>query len=227
VTHPGGSRSVEPRPVDPRPVESGPGPQPPQPQPGSVKVGVRLAAQAGDTGEWLADGASFEAAGAHALWVGPDAEPVLDPLALAAALAAVTYRALLVAPLPVVDASPRGLARTLATIGLLSRGRLRVVTGAGPGADLADLAGVAGGTGVLRRLPGDPEVFEPARGAGEAGRWIAVAAPDGRASWRATLLDVAQRGFTGLVVPANPRLLDILRNPEDPDQRRDLQLAQG
>jgi hypothetical protein len=29
------------------------------------------------------------------------------------------------------------------------------------------------------------------------------------------------------MVPANPRLLDILRNPDEPGDRRDLQLAQG
>jgi len=29
------------------------------------------------------------------------------------------------------------------------------------------------------------------------------------------------------VVPVDPRLLDILRNPDDPGDRRDLQLAQG
>jgi len=51
--------------------------------------------------------------------------------------------------------------------------------------------------------------------------------PDGRAAWRATLLDAGERGLRGLLVPADPRLLDILRNPDDPGYRHDLQLAQG
>jgi hypothetical protein len=45
--------------------------------------------------------------------------------------------------------------------------------------------------------------------------------------WRATILDAEERGFTRLMVPANPRLLDILRNSDEPDDRRDLQLALG
>ena len=32
---------------------------------------------------------------------------------------------------------------------------------------------------------------------------------------------------SGLLVPAHPRLLDILRNPDDPGERHDLQLTQG
>jgi hypothetical protein len=30
-----------------------------------------------------------------------------------------------------------------------------------------------------------------------------------------------------VLVPAGPRLLDLLRNPDDPGDRRDLYLAQG
>ena len=41
------------------------------------------------------------------------------------------------------------------------------------------------------------------------------------------LADAAERGIAGLVVPADPRLLDILRNPDEPGERHDLQLAQG
>jgi hypothetical protein len=41
------------------------------------------------------------------------------------------------------------------------------------------------------------------------------------------LADAVANGAGGLLVPAGPRLLDILRNPNDPDDRRDLQLAQG
>ena len=49
----------------------------------------------------------------------------------------------------------------------------------------------------------------------------------GRAAWRTALTDAVTNGAGGLLVPAGPRLLDILRNPNDPDDRRDLQLAQG
>ena len=53
--------------------------------------------------------------------------------------------------------------------------------------------------------------------------------PDNLGEWLAdaAAFDAAGRGFTGLVVPVDPRLLDILRNPDDPGDRHDLQLAQG
>lgn len=190
----------------------------------TVKVGILLARQPDDLGEWLADGAAFEAAGAEALWVDFASEPELDPLALTAALAAVTFRSLLVTTLPASDAPSQALARMLATIGQLSHGRLRILADAIPFGGLAEFGP---GLGVFRRIPGDPQAFEHTREPHEAERWVPAPSPDSRATWRATLLDAAERGSRGLLVPADPRLLDILRNPDDPDDRRDLQLAQG
>lgn len=192
--------------------------------PRTVKVAVLLAPDPQDLGEWLADGASFEAAGADAVWVGVEPDPVLDPLALTAALAAVTFRSMVVTPLPAFDGPPSAMARTLTTIGRLSRGRLRILTDAGTGAAAAALGP---DLGVFRRVPDDAGAFEHPHGSDGVERWVVAAAPDGRAAWRAALLDAAERGVAGLVVPAGPRLLDILRNPDDPDLRRDLQLAQG
>jgi alkanesulfonate monooxygenase SsuD/methylene tetrahydromethanopterin reductase-like flavin-dependent oxidoreductase (luciferase family) len=57
-----------------------------------VKVGVLLPRQLDELGEWLADAAAFDAAGADALWVDPAVGPELDSLALLAALAALTSR---------------------------------------------------------------------------------------------------------------------------------------
>jgi Luciferase-like monooxygenase len=190
----------------------------------AVKVGVRLARQPDNLGEWLTDGGAFEAAGADALWIDLAAEPHLDPLAVMAALAASTFRSLLVTTLPAYHVPPQALARTLATIGRLSRDRLRILTGAAPFAELTD---GGPGPGTFRRVGGDIECFEYRHGPDEAERWVSTPAPDGRAAWRASLLDAAERGFQGLVVPADPRLLDILRNPDDHDYRNDLQLAQG
>jgi hypothetical protein len=59
------------------------------------------------------------------------------------------------------------------------------------------------------------------------GSWERVPVPEGREAWQATCTDAAERGLDGVVVPADPRLLDILRNPEDPGERHDLHLAQG
>lgn len=190
----------------------------------AVKVGVLLTRPTDNLGEWLADGAAFEAAGADALWVDFAPESELDPPALTAALAAVTFRSLLVTTVPAYDGPPQALARMLATIARLSYGRLRILADAIP---LAGLAEIGPGLGVFRRIPGDPEAFEHMSEADEAERWVSVPSPDSRATWRATLLDAAERGSRGLLVPADPRLLDLLRNPEDPGHRLDLQLAQG
>jgi alkanesulfonate monooxygenase SsuD/methylene tetrahydromethanopterin reductase-like flavin-dependent oxidoreductase (luciferase family) len=57
-------------------------------------------------------------------------------------------------------------------------------------------------------------------------RWQRVEVPADRNAW-ATTLQEAQREFDGVIVPLDPRLLDILRHPEDAIDRSDLQLAQG
>jgi hypothetical protein len=187
----------------------------PPPDPTTVKVGVLLTRQPAELGEWLADAAAFEAAGAYALWVDPEPESKLDPLALLAALAAITSRALLVATPPASEDPSEALGRTLATIGRLSHGRLALAAEPGRLEELTDLAP---GSAAFRRLPGEPATAE---------RWVRTPPPEGRAPWRTALADAVRNGAGGLLVPAGPRLLDILRNPNDPEDRRDLHLAQG
>jgi hypothetical protein len=194
------------------------------PDPGTVKVGVLLARRPDELGEWLADAAAFEAAGAHALWVDPEPEAKLDPLALLAALAALTSRALLVATPPASEHPSEALGLTLATIGRLSHGRLALAAEPGRLEELTDLAP---GSAAFRRLPGEPAAFERLDAAAAAERWVRTPSPQGRAAWRTALADAVANGAGGLLVPAGPRLLDILRNPNDPDDRRDLHLAQG
>lgn len=57
--------------------------------------------------------------------------------------------------------------------------------------------------------------------------WVQVRSPKGRDDWRATLDAHATTGATGVIVPASAPLLDMLRNPDAEDDRRDLHLAQG
>ena len=196
----------------------------PPADPGTVKVGVLLARRPAELGEWLADATAFEAAGVDALWVDPEPESKLDPLALLAALAALTSRALLVATPPVSEHASEALGRTLATIGRLSHGRLALA--AEPGT-LEELTNLAPGSAAFRRLPGEPAAFERLDDTETAERWVRTPPPEGRAAWRTALADAVTNGAGGLLVPTGPRLLDILRNPNDPDDRRDLQLAQG
>jgi hypothetical protein len=196
----------------------------PPPDPTTVKVGVLLARRPAELGEWLADAAAFEAAGAHALWVDPEPESELDPLALLAALAALTSRALLVATPPASGYASEALGRTLATIARLSHGRLALAAEPGRLEELTDLAP---GSAAFRRLPGEPAAFEHLEETDTPERWVQTPSPEGRAAWRTALADAVTNGAGGLLVPAGPRLLDILRNPNDPEDRRDLHLAQG
>jgi hypothetical protein len=213
-------------------------------EPAVVEVAVRLGVPAGRTGEWVADAAAFDASGADALWLEAGAEHELDALVLAGALAVVTFRARLVVVLPEGATEPAvlpGLARSLGTVGRLCHGRLVVVSAAGEGARLAALVpGMPVLARVARRVEADCEAFvavdaassPEAKAAGNAAgggpqRWMAVPAPQGRAAWRQARADAAERGARGVVVPADPRLLDMLRNPDEPDERTDLMLAQG
>jgi len=178
--------------------------EPEQPQ---VRVGVVLPPHPDDLADWLADGGAFESAGADALWVETEPEAGLDPLALTAALAAMTFRSLLVAQIdsPSLDDIPTpGLDRTLATIARLSRGRLRLATGSA-----------------------DERVLSTPDNAGGGEVWLRLPSPENRAAWRESIANAIERGHHQVVVVANPRLLDMLRNPDEPDDRRDLYLAQG
>jgi hypothetical protein len=192
--------------------------------PPRVKVGILLGRQPDDLGEWLADGAAFEVAGADHLWVDLAPTLELDPLTVTAALAAVTFRAILVVVLPVSSQPSRPLARTLDTVAKLSHGRLRVLVRNTPS------HGPAGTGPGLHSLPpagGARASFGRGYELDETQRWASTPPPDGRAAWRATLRDAADSGYAGLLVPADPRLIDVLRNPDDPGPRLDLHLAQG
>jgi hypothetical protein len=175
-----------------------------------VRVGVRLAGRPEDLAEWLADATAFEAAGVEALVVELDPDARLDPYALTAALAVLTHRCLLVtSPVPGADQS-----RTLTTLAQLSRGRLRILDADGAVADRTEVA-------LLRPASGDPA------GAEDQLRWCPAPAPESRAAWRSTLDEAIANGHDGIIVAAGPRLLDILRNPDEPGERLDLHLAQG
>jgi hypothetical protein len=182
----------------------------------AIKVGVLLAPPPADLGGWLADAAAFDTAGADALWIDVTSDPALDPLAITAALAALTYRSLLVTALPAAVDD-----RTLATITRLSRGRF------GLHGDRTRLTGIPD---VERFHPldeADPVGGGFVREAGEPERWVRCAWSGGRAAWQTAVAEGLEGGAAGLLVPAAAPLLDILRNPGEGGDRRDLQLAQG
>ena len=58
-------------------------------------------------------------------------------------------------------------------------------------------------------------------------RWIHMGFPNGRDEWRAARASAAASGATGIVIPNDARLIDLLRNPDVIDDRSDLNIATG
>jgi alkanesulfonate monooxygenase SsuD/methylene tetrahydromethanopterin reductase-like flavin-dependent oxidoreductase (luciferase family) len=224
-----------------------------------VKIGVLLPGRFTDSGDYLADARALDAAGVDSLWVAEDA---LDPWMVLAGVAAVTGRARLAAPVSVLDAAaPDALARRMATLERLSRGRLlAAVTAAARPAETEGLIACARRAGpgpVLLQGAGDGQsligarladglvavveepkqchaAFDHARDRRTREKltapfelWTRVPAPDGREQWRALRDAAAAVGATGIIVPADPRLLDLLRNGDEEEDRSDLTLSQG
>ena len=104
------------------------------------------------------------------------------------------------ARLVVVGAVDRPETRT--TLDILSRGRL-----------------------VIGERTGDAVVLADGEDALE--RWTISALPANRAEWKTLRVDRAAQGFAGIVLPNDPRLLDLVRNPDTEDDRQDLKLAFG
>jgi hypothetical protein len=104
------------------------------------------------------------------------------------------------ARLVVVGAVDR--AETRATLERISRGRL--VIGERTGNDVA--------------VPDAEAAFE---------RWSVSELPAGRAEWKTLRAEREAQGFAGIVLPNDPRLLDLVRNPDIEDDRQDLKLAFG
>ena len=76
--------------------------------------------------------------------------------------------------------------------------------------------------GALRTLSRGRAVV----GAPDGETWIEIAMPADREAWAAALRDHESAGATGVIVPWDARLLDLLRNPE-PDDRSDLLMSTG
>ncbi len=68
-------------------------------------------------------------------------------------------------------------------------------------------------------------VAEELEAAGE--RWTRVPFPDGVEAWQTLRREALAGGAAGIVIPNDPRVLDLLRNPDRIDDRSDLNLATG
>jgi hypothetical protein len=58
--------------------------------------------------------------------------------------------------------------------------------------------------------------------------WLEEAFPESKTAWRESLAEHEAKGTMGVILAMDPRLLDLLRNPDlEDDRSQDLQLAQG
>ena len=185
-----------------------------------LQVAVRLPATIDDVGEYLADVTALEAAGAAAIWVD---DAGLEPWVLLGAMAAVTHRVRLGCMLSSTEPWPsETLDAAVATLQKLSRGRIMVaVAGAQihvPGSKTEQAGGVIVEVESADELrtAADPHIEV----------WAAIEVPPDRAAWVEVLSAYEAAGATGVIVPWNNRVLDLLRNPE-PDDRTDLLISTG
>ena len=220
-----------------------------------LKIGVRFPRQFEDSGDYLADARAMESAGADSLWL-EDAgyDPWLLLAGIATITGRIR---LVVPIASVDRGASQDLAARIATLSRLSRGRMALaVTGAGDvsgGVDaVMELArraqccviletsgnrrvGLADGVVAFSE---SPELFRAAvepiaqlrereRLTGPFERWAAIKMPDDRPTWKRQRDDYEAAGATGVIVPIDPRLLDLLRNGDDEEDRSDLGLAQG
>ena len=71
------------------------------------------------------------------------------------------------------------------------------------------------------------DAFTLATAEGERERWMRADFPKDRAAWKAVRAEREAEGVAGLVLQNDPRLLDLLRNPDTEDDRSDIKLAFG
>jgi alkanesulfonate monooxygenase SsuD/methylene tetrahydromethanopterin reductase-like flavin-dependent oxidoreductase (luciferase family) len=215
-----------------------------------LRIGVLLPSRFEDAGDFLADARALDAAGADSLWVDGDGH---EPWLILAAIASVTGRVRLVAPVSGGRAGA-SLESDVRTLERLSRGRLALKV---DGPSLPELPPSVAGSDA-RRIPVLLEAKEdqaaawpgpPASGLVFAGGspaacrvvresisgggtspielWALLPSPQDRAEWNLALREYEEAGASGVLVPAGPRLLDMLRNAGEDEDRSDLSLSQG
>jgi alkanesulfonate monooxygenase SsuD/methylene tetrahydromethanopterin reductase-like flavin-dependent oxidoreductase (luciferase family) len=221
-----------------------------------LRIGVRLPRQFDDAGEYLADARALDAAGVDSLWLGDAGyEPWLLLAGIAAVTGKARLVVPITAADALAPASLRTRIETLERLSR-GRSALTVTGGGTEAESVLDAARVARCCAILKAssdrdarlaarlangligIGGSPDDFGSTvalvRGSRERDSltgpfelWAAIRMPDDPEGWRRTRLEYEAAGATGLVVPADPRLLDLLRNGDEESDRSDLGLAQG
>ena len=209
-----------------------------------LRVAVRLPPAPGRIGDWLPDVTALEAAGADTIWLEAKTAAA-EPWILLGAAAAVTHRVLLGCLLgTIVAGAAAGRLDGLDTLASLCAGR--VVVGVRPGPLVGRLKGRSDASillicrthgeatrsarladGVI--LPGAIDDVRSLRADGEAAfeLWADAAVPSDRSGWATLIASLEAAGATGVIVPWDPRLIDLLRGAGEPDDRSDLLIATG
>jgi hypothetical protein len=220
-----------------------------------LKIGVRLPRQFEDSGDYLADARALEAAGADSLWL--DAEGYDPWLLLAGMATITRQIRLVVPVSSAELRAPQDLGGKLATLSRLSRGRTALAVAAplegAAGVDaVIELARRSSARVILETAADEragladgvvdgsesPEKFRAAvapilklrereKLAGAFELWATLKRPDDPETWRRLRGEYEAAGATGLIMSADPRLLDLLRNGDEEEDRSDLRLAQG
>ena len=222
-----------------------------------MKIGVRLSRRFDDAGDYLADARALDSAGVDSLWLdeaGLDPWLLLGGIAavtgrarLVAPIAAVDglaaeslhgrvetlqrlSRGRGVLAVAGLEQEPRGLdaivhtAQRAGSCVLLQARSDRDATVAG-----RSTSGVVARDQSAEAVRSIVEVL--AREREESGPpfevWATMEMPDDRETWRKARAEYEAAGATGVIVAFDARLLDLLRNGDEEDDRSDLGLAQG
>ena len=182
-----------------------------------MKVGVLFPSRFEDPGEFLADARAMETAGVDSVWL-HDHDDGLDPLLMLAAIAAVTSQ-LRLGLIP----------QSLSPLAMESQAKSPSPhAGASQAKSPSPLVGEGRGGGFdQRRIATLQQLSHNRLVESSTESWQRVEVPADRDAWASTLERAQQEGAHGVLVPSDPRLLDILRHPDDAIDRSDLILAQG
>jgi hypothetical protein len=205
-----------------------------------LRVAVRLPAPTGRIGDYLADVTALEAAGADSIWPEAGTPSPTEPWILVGAIAAVTHRV----RIGVSAGSEAGWLDAVHRLGRLSSDRVVVCMRPGrdpkvPGEmkvppsvlhlcrDAAEARrSVGAADGVILQC-GEEEVRALRAQALDSELWVDMAVPADKAGWVSTIAAMEGAGATGVIVPWDSRLIDLLRSAGEPDDRSDLLIAAG
>ena len=214
-----------------------------------LRVAVKLPPAPGRIGDYVADVTALEASGADSIWIDASGASSTEPWILLGAIAAVTHRTRLGVVLGSVDRWPDAvhiLGRLAGRVAMSVSPRpeskvLFAQLKSQPSAASEPSILIACGTqleaersaqladGVI--LPGGAEEVRALRVArakdSDFEIWLEIPIPTDKAGWASMMATLEAAGATGVMVPWDARIIDLLRNAGDADDRTDLLIAAG